>query len=66
MEFFREGLGADFPRQSEDCDLMQVLECLVSVPLSTTVAHVGLELESINKLTTGFQRMTRSTEPLLK
>lgn len=58
MEFFREGLRSDFPRQSEGCDLMQVLECLASVPLSTTVANVSLELKFTNKLTTGFQHIT--------
>ena len=42
--------GSDFPRPCKECDFMQVLKCLISVPVFVivTVASFSSEMESSN------------------
>ena len=63
-------MDSDFPLQSKRCDIMYVLECLVSVPISApltqgaTVANVWLEVESANTKNVLLAQRRSSTEPL--
>lgn len=54
---------SEFQPQSKGCDLMHILECLISAPQGATVADVSSEMKSAKKnKRTSFQHSTEDQQ----